>query len=326
MSSVISFEDVNVHELASTVTTLPPEEAHHVLQALTAQAPADGTQNAAHDAVDAWLHAAEAALQPGQTDISRGRLLMHEASRSESVVDEPQQPPAPAPESRIGTPSALLFVAVSTITMVLLLLFFGMARSKCTGAGLCSAPRKPAAACHTPHPDISPWSTFVQVQWALSNLTHIAASLGAVANALAPSIMHVQSLGATDIIYAGAEATALTMWDGRAVALLCSALVAAAAVHHILTTLIARIAFSTGAKPRRQLTTPTQRKRTPASKRETPPQTPPRGSTACCKAEVQHAGTQTPPPKTVVLPEARGSRRSARIMVKQMAQAQQQLV
>ena len=124
------------------------------------------------------------------------------------------------------------------------------------------------------------------------------------------------------------------MWDGRAVALLCSALVAAAAVHSIVS-LIARIAFCTGTKPRRQLTTPTQRKRTPTGKaatcawgqaspllkREMPPLTPPRGG----KAAVQHAGTQTPPPKPMALPEARGSRRSARIMVKQMAQAQHQL-
>ena len=321
--SVISFEDVNVHELASSQTTQPPEEAAHVLQALTALTPANGT----HDAVDAWLHAAEAALQAGQDMPCRGRLLMHEASRDETPEDEPQQPPAPPLKSRIGTPSVLLLVAVSTITTVVLLAATGTARTQCSqGAGQCSAPRTPTVtACHA---DDGPWTTFVQMQWALSNLTHIAASLGAVANALP----RMHSLGATEDGYAGAEA--LAMWDGRAVALLCSALAAAAAVHSIVS-LIARIAFSTGKKPPRRLTTPTQRKRTPASKaaicawgqaspllkREMQPLTPPQGG----KAAVQHAGTQTPPPKPVALPEARGSRRSARIMVKQMAQAQQQL-
>ena len=312
--SVISFEDVNVHELASSQTTTPPEEAPHVQQALQ---PAGET----HDAVDAWLHAAEAALQGGQAaDVAaacRGRLLMHEANNAAMLGDEPTQLPAKPPESRyIGAPS-LMLVAVSTITTVVLLAAAGMARAR-------SAHDTPAAAAC--HPEDGPWSAIIQLQWALSNLTHIATSLGAAASALAP-----HSIVATEARYAGAETTPLPLWDARSAAVLCCTLAAASSFHSILSALIIRLAHRIGHKPRRQLTTPTQRKRTlvckpaacawgpasPPPKREWPPQTPPR-------AAVQHAGTQTPPPKAVVLPDARGSRRSARIMVQQMAQAQQQ--
>lgn len=327
--SHLSFEDLQVHELESSQTTTPPEEAHAAL--LSLPGPLSVTDDpggpASHDArVTAWLHAAETAMQ-GPIGVTRGSRLMREASHVTAAAatscDQPDA--APPVASRICTIMALFMTVVGAAIVYLAL---SLAGDGPTDPRLLTSHNTRLA--RDAEPDtcvLRAANSSSAVHGALVNLTHVMSTL---ADRLAHGIL----TGAT-VCGGAADMASFTMAHALCVTAMCVLAVCVVARLIVAPSAAAAAPRARGAAgqttPRRASAAPGHRRSTPspaqtALPRRSPMQAatpPPPQSPLVVKAMPKHdVGTQTPPLKhAAAVPQAPGVRRSTRILARSLMHA-----